>query len=629
MCGIAGFTWRDDGVLDRMVAALRHRGPDDAGTYCDGRVSLGQRRLSVLDLSASGHQPMLSEDGAVGIVYNGEIYNHAELRDELTALGCTFRGTSDTEVFLRAYLRWGPECLKRFNGMWAACVYDRRSGTLHLSRDRIGVKPLYYANVRGGLVFASELKAILEHGIARTVNREAVDLLLSTQFVPSPMTIFEGVRKLGPRQMLTWDLASGEGRVSHYYEIPESRPVHDRAGLIAEGRRLLEDAVRIRLVADVPVGAFLSGGIDSTLVVSQMRRTVEGNRLHTVSMGFDIPGLDESAYIGIARDAFGTVHHHLTFTMADIDRAGQEMAQIYDEPVADTSSFPTLRLCQEARRWMTVALSGDGGDEIFGGYSSRQVVARFEQLRRLPRPARWLAHRVLAGWKGYGNTRLGRLAEALRVSLLPPERYGAEIGASLVYRPPAFKAWITDKLAELLPKSGGSLTEAMLKFDIYYNRLGDNYAAKVDRMSMSCGLEVRSPLLDYRFMEYSARIPTAWKLTGRDTKILMKEMIRGLIPDAIIDRTKKGFAGPLGAWMDANEAQMKSAVQALYDAGVLDEPWREFYLGTVFVRSEGIYREYKKRLYFLWRWYEHWVAPARQGQGPAADPAQAALRRTA
>jgi len=624
MCGIAGFTWRNEQLLRSMVHALHHRGPDESGTFVDERVSLGHTRLSVLDLTDTGCQPMSSDDGQAVIIYNGEIYNHIEVRDDLIRLGHQFRGSSDTEVFLRAYLEWGLDCLSRFNGMWAACIYDRRSNRLILTRDRIGVKPLYYAETSHGLIFASELKAILEHPLPRRVNLEAVDLLLSTQFIPSPMTIFEGIHKLEPRQYMTWDLEHSRKSLDFYYEIPQSRPRRDRDSLIREGRRLLEDAVRIRLVADVPVGAFLSGGIDSTTVVAEMRKWVDGDNLHTVSMGFEIAGLDESEYIRLAQAQFATKHHHCMFGTADIDRMADEVSRVYDEPVADTSSFPTLLLCQEARKWMTVALSGDGGDEIFGGYGGRQVAAQFETICRVPRILRRFAHAVLCRWRGYDTSRIGLLTEALRVSLLPREEYCGEIGASLVYRPAAFKAWARRRLGELLPKANGNLVEAMLKFDIYYNRLGDNYAAKVDRMSMSCGLEVRSPFLDYRFMEFAAQIPTEWKLTGKSTKILMKQIIRGIIPDTIIDRQKKGFAGPLGAWVDENADVMIRAVHELAAAGVLSGQWSEFYLKSVFTKNDGLYREYRKRLYFLWKWYCVWMPPTEARVGLVAACGQPA-----
>jgi len=606
MCGICGFAWHDKGILNAMVESLRHRGPDSNGTYYNSHLSLGHTRLSIIDLTVSGHQPMVSPDGNLVLTYNGEIYNYKELRSELENAGHQFIGTSDTEVFLHSYIKWGVEAFNKFNGMWAACIYDKRNETLILSRDRIGVKPLYYSMKDGRLVFASELKAILTHDISRKINPDAVDLLLSTQFIPSPISIFQSISKVEPRQYLTYELTSGKLSKAYYYDIPEYRPENSKAKLLEMGRSLLDDSVRLRLVADVPVGAFLSGGVDSSTVVSLMRKHVKSENLHTVSVGFDIPGLDESKFIRMAQEEFKTKHHHITFLQNDGEKITDDLFRIYDEPVADPSSFPTYNLCQETKKWMTVALSGDGGDEIFGGYESRRVVVQFALIQKLPLFIRKLAHQVLLKTHGYKFTAFGKLTEALRVSLLAPHEYSAEIGASLVYRPEAFKHWARDRLKQLLILSHGNLIEAVLKFDIYYNRLGDNYAAKVDRISMAHSLEVRSPFLDYRFMEFSSRIPTKWKISTRKTKILMKEMVRGVIPDAIIDREKHGFAGPLGAWIDKNEQELKKALEILFEKSVLDKNWHSFYKERVFVESNPIYREYKKRLFFLWHWYRIW-----------------------
>ncbi len=596
-----------------MVATLRHRGPDETGTFVDEEVSIGHARLSIIDLTKTGCQPMASDDGNMILSYNGEIYNFKDLRHELKSLGHKFSGTSDSEVFLYSYLEWGVGAFNRFNGMWAACIYDMRENCLILSRDRIGVKPLYYCLTQEGLLFASELKALLRHNLRLSYNRDAVDILLSTQFIPSPLTIFEGIFKVEPRQFLRWDIKKCTLTKDYYYNVPKYDPLHDYNRLIEMGRDLLDDAIQIRTVADVPVGAFLSGGIDSSVVVSRMRERITGDRLHTVSVGFDLPGLDESEYINLAKDTYETNHHHVQFKCCDIDNLGDLVASIYDEPVADPSTFPTLCLCQETRRWMTVALSGDGGDEVFGGYDGRRIVAQFVALRRIPRIIRAFLHGMLKGLHGYRITKLGRLAEALRVSLLDPSEYCAEIGATLVYRPTAFKKWAREKLRELLPLSRGNLVEAVMKFDIFYNRLGDNYAAKVDRISMSQSLEVRSPFLDYRFMEYASRIPVEWKVTARRNRVLMKDLLRGWIPDRIIDRKKHGFAAPLGPWVESHEDELREAVDELFEAGVLDAKWVQFFKTRVFEHNHTIYREYKKRLYFLWKWYRVWgsVIPQR------------------
>ena len=610
MCGVSGFTWRDESLCRRMAATLSHRGPDEIGVWCDDAVSLGHTRLKVIDLTASGDQQMASDDGMVVLVYNGEIYNFQELRTEFESSGARFRGTSDTEVLLRAYEAWGTECFGRFNGMWAVAIHDRREGKVVLCRDRIGVKPLHYSVTEKGLIFASEIKAILEHGVSREIDTEAVDLLLSAQFVPSPWTLFKSVRKLEPRHLLIWDLASRRMEKRCYYPIPEYRPEDDLESLVEEGRRLIDDATRRRLVADVPVGAFLSGGIDSTAVVAFMRRHVAAENLHTVGVGFELPGLDETPYIELAASKYGTRHHQIAFRQSEIEPLLDRIDEIYDEPVADHSSLPTWALCEETRRWMTVALSGDGGDEAFGGYSSRQVVVQFALLRRVPTVLRQIAHRILAATCGYGWSRLGRIAEALRVSLLAPEDYPGEIGASLVYRPVVYRQWTRDCMRELLPLSRGDLVEAMLKFDIYFNRLGDNYAAKVDRMSMAHALEVRSPLMDYRLMEFASRVPVRWKISRRGTKIIFKKLLRGVVPDEILDRPKHGFAAPLSSWANEHTDELRRSADRLHTSGVLSDQWQEFF-SSVFDGPRTPYAsEYLKRLVFLDRWHRRWIEGA-------------------
>ncbi len=611
MCGISGFTWRDEALCRRMALALSHRGPDEIGVWTGDGASLGHTRLKVIDLTASGDQPMANDDGSIVLVYNGEIYNFQELRAELEAVGARFRGTSDTEVLLRGYERWGLDCFQRFNGMWAVAILDRRRGELILCRDRIGVKPLHYCMTSRGLAFASEIKALLEHDISREVDQEAVDLLLSAQFVPSPWTLFKSIRKLEPRHLLIWNLERRSLEKRCWYEIPEYRPEHDLAALVDEGRALIDDATRRRLVADVPVGAFLSGGIDSTAIVAFMRRHVEPGKLHTVGVGFELPGLDESEYIRMAASKFETVHHQIDFRLDQIDSLLDQIDEIYDEPVADHSSLPSLVLCEETRRWMTVALSGDGGDEAFGGYQSRQVVVQFLLLRRIPTVLRRIAHRILASACGYGWSRFGRIAEALRVSLMPPEDYPGEIGASLVYRPAVYRRWTRDCMRHLLPLSQGNLVEAMLKFDIYFNRLGDNYAAKVDRMSMAHALEVRSPLMDYRLMEFASRVPVRWKISRHGTKIIFKRMLRGIVPDEILDRPKHGFAAPLSAWALERLDELARDAEQLHEAGVLSREWIVYFRAAFADPKLPYAMEFLKRLVFLVRWHRRWgKAPA-------------------
>ncbi len=608
MCGICGFTWSDDGTLDRMVARLRHRGPDAQGYHRGDGVSLGHARLSILDLSPTGAQPMLDESGRFAVVYNGEIYNFREVRDELENEGHRFVGTSDTEVLLRGYMQWGEDVFTRLNGMWAVAILDLERNLLLLCRDRLGVKPLYYAGTERGLAFASELPSLLEAVPNRRIDPGAVDMLLSSQFIPSPMSIIEGVRKLQPRELLRMDLATLEIASRFFYEIPRHEPKGRWDDLVAEGRRIFDDAVRIRMVADVPVGAFISGGIDSTAVVATMRRQSPGHDLHTVSAGFDLPGLDETPFIEIAVEASRPDHHHHTvFAAADTGVDLEACAHAYGEPVLDHSSLPMLRLSAEARKWMTVALSGDGADELFGGYASRSIAVKIERIRGLPRWMRRLMFGMASRLAPADVVGPGRVTEALRLSLLPKEAYFAEMGATAVHRPEVFKQWATHRLGEMLELAGGDLLEAMLKFDVHFNRLGDNYCAKVDAMSMACSLEIRSPFLDYRFVEFCSRVPARWKQSGDRTKILMKEIVGDRVPKAILEREKHGFAAPVGAWAEANREELERAVKKMRADGVLSEAWERFFVERVFVEDKPMHREFMKRLAMLWRWYVAWI----------------------
>lgn len=608
MCGICGFTWDDDGAIDRMVDRLRHRGPDARGVHRGEGVSLGHARLSILDLSPAGAQPMLDESGRLALVYNGEIYNFQDLRDSLSQAGHHFFGTSDTEVILRGYEEWGEDVFSRLNGMWAVAILDLERNVLLLCRDRLGVKPLFYATTDRGLAFASELPALLEVIPNRRIDPDAIDMLLSSQFIPSPMSIIEGVRKLQPRELLRMDLETRNVESRFFYPIPRHDPRATREELIAEGRRILDDAVRIRMVADVPVGAFISGGIDSTAIVATMRRQSSGHDLHTVSAGFDLPGLDETPFIEIAVEAGRPDHHHHTeFHAADTEADLDACVRAYGEPILDHSSLPMHRLSGEARKWMTVALSGDGADELFGGYASRSAAVTIGRIRRLPRVLRRVMLAVASKIAAPDIVGRGRLAEALRLSLLPAHAYFAELGATVIYRPEVFKRWASARLAEMLELSGGDPLEAMLKFDTHFNRLGDNYCAKVDAMSMACSLEVRSPFLDYRFVEFCSRVPSRWKQSGRRTKILLKQIVGDRVPEAILSRQKHGFAAPVGAWADEHRSELERAVEVMRTDGILSTQWADFFMSRVFVVNTPMHREFMKRLAILWRWYVAWL----------------------
>jgi len=595
-----------------MAAALRHRGPDQSGVWTDGEISLSHARLSIIDLSDKARQPLANEDGTLRLVCNGEIYNFRELRRELEPRHAFASGT-DVEVILHAYEEWGLDAVRRFNGMWAFGLYDARAGKLVLSRDRAGKKPLYYLHDGARLIFASELKAILAaHPVERRVSREALDFYFSLGYIPSPRTIFEGIAKVEPRQTLVYDLKTGALEKSRYFEIPRAAPQNDRARLVREGRALLSDAVRLRLTADVPVGAFLSGGLDSSAVVAAMAEATGPANLHTFSIGFE-GAYDETPFMEIVRRAFRTRHHHRLFAAADFDRTLAEFARFYDEPFDDAACFPTLDLAALARKDVTVCLSGDGGDEVFGGYKMHRRAARHAALRRIPALLRRGLRRLLR--RAAPDTAAGKLAETLRLSLVPAEEFYLESYGPRVPKPAAVRDWSVRAMREALAKSGGDLRQAVMAYDTYFHTLPDFFLTKVDRASMAHALEVRCPLLDYRFLEFAARIPARWKADRKRSKILFREIISGLVPDAVASRPKKGFTPPVLEWIEREDyrAAIREEVEAARKNGLLDQPWIEFYEREVLPKSDALSRSMRLRMLAFRQWRKTWLEPGAPG----------------
>ncbi len=550
MCGIAGIVGRtgDPAALaadvDRMVACLEHRGPDDGGMTAGSGWAIGMRRLAVQDISDAGHQPM-RRDGCT-IVFNGEVYNFPELRRELEQAGHTFTSGSDTEVVLNALIEWGTDALARFNGMFALALVDERAGRLLLARDRFGKKPLFVARTSAGVLFASELKAILAvAGSELRLDADALRDYFRFQYVPGRDAIFEDVEKVPAATWWTLDLATGS-RVaeSEFWTLPESDPSLPGPSP-EEVAEVVHAAVGRRLISDVPVGAFLSGGTDSSLVVACMARQADDVR--TFSIGFDDPRYDESSYaLAVARH-LGTNHTHEVLTAERARELLVALASIYDEPFADSSAVPTLAVSQLARRDVTVALSGDGGDEFFGGYT-RYKAARLMSLAtklpstlwygrhiagRIPRVGRRIGH-------GLGLTRGGSLGSAYLelVSL-----------------------WKTDELARLMPgdshasrrfvasidERSGHPVERLMRCDAR-TYLVDDILQKVDRASMSVSLEARNPLLDPEVIAIAGRA-TSIATTHPGEKRLLRAALKLHLPASLVDRPKMGFGVPIGEWL--------------------------------------------------------------------------------
>jgi len=573
MCGIAGKLVDglgarvEPGLVHRMTAALEHRGPDAQGVWTDGGIGLGSRRLAVIDLSDRAAQPMANEDGAIRLVFNGEIYNFRELRVELEARGHRFRSDSDTETIIHLYEDEGAGCVRRLDGMFAFALWDARTRSLLLARDRLGQKPLFYWHDGHSLVFGSEPKALLQDDtVPAEPDLEAIHHYLTYGYVPSPWSAFRNMRKLAPAHYLV--ARAGQVEITRYWSLSyESKREESEATLIEELDHLLGQAVERRLMADVPVGALLSGGLDSSAVVALMRRATNGP-IRTFSIGFDEPAYDERRFARSVATEFGTEHHELT-VRPDAATLLPQLVYHYNEPFADSSALPAWCLSEMASRQVTVALSGDGGDESFLGYDRYAASILAAKLDRVPRPLRRLAARG-AGWLVSGSarsttTRLRRFVSALATD--PVRRYGRWLSVTLDEQK---QELYTRDFARQSRGMGGagdqgdnsslrlleqrwaesdatSDVEKLAHTDIVMY-LPDDLLVKMDIASMAHSLEVRSPLLDHHVVEFAARLPVSMKLRGRTSKYLLKQVIATQLPSAVLDRPKAGFGVPLDDW---------------------------------------------------------------------------------
>jgi len=563
VCGIAGFvessaaaasTKEDDAkrLIGRMCDVIRHRGPDDEGTFVDRGVALGMRRLSIIDLS-TGHQPIGNEDGSIQVVFNGEIYNFRELRRDLEQSGHRFATSTDTEVIVHAYEEWGADAIARLRGMFAIAIWDASARQLLLARDRIGIKPLYYSLIGQRLYFGSEIKSLLcAPDVPRTLDFAALDHYLSFLYTPRDGSIFKGISKLPPGHHLTWH--EGLATIRPFWQFPNLECFDgDEADAVAALRTVLKDAVRAHLVSDVPVGAFLSGGIDSSLVVGLMAEACS-EPVRTFSIGFDEPAFDELAHARRVARHFGTDHHEFVVRPKAYDLLDQLISH-FDEPFADASAIPTWYVSAIARQHVTVVLSGDGGDELFGGYDRylpQQRIAAFDRVSPASlRPVAGAVARCMPhGLRGknflrhVGRDERGRYLDAIRffaddekTALLSGEVV-AELGAQ---RAEARLARHFDG-AENLP-----WTSQMMRFDAV-TYLPEDVLTKVDRMSMAHSIESRVPLLDNEVISFASSLPAAFKIRNGRRKHILKEAAATLLPRDLLDRPKQGFAVPLGVW---------------------------------------------------------------------------------
>ncbi|MFN8060131.1 MAG: asparagine synthase (glutamine-hydrolyzing) [Vicinamibacterales bacterium] len=564
MCGIAGrINFKtsapvDPAVVARMCAFIAHRGPDGEGVWVDGHAGLGHRRLAIIDLSPLGRQPMLSEDERVVVTFNGEIYNFLELRADLEGRGHRFRSRSDTEVILAAYREYGVDCVDHLRGMFAFVLYDRDTRTTLLARDRVGKKPLFYRVDRDGLAFASEPKAFFaEPSFTATPNLAALSLYLSYQYVPSPASAFEGVSKLPPAHVAV--VRDGVVDVRRYWRLRyEPKLAISPEDACDELRRRLAEAVRLRLISDVPLGVFLSGGIDSSAVAALMAREGSGP-VKTFSIGFDEKDYDELPYARLVAERYGTDHHELVVKPDAVEMFPRLVWQ-YGEPYADESAIPTYYLARFARESVTVALNGDGGDESFAGYKRYVPDVLDAWGTRVPDVARAGLKRlapglVATGPASYVRRRLGEKLAA--VGATPEARYATRMMhfSEKLKREVCTEGFLAasdvddrDPMDEAFASSDAKAwVDRMLDADIQ-TYLPDCLLVKVDIATMAHGLEGRSPLLDHEFMSFAASLPSDLKLKGDDKKHILKRALGSLVPDEILHRPKKGFGVPLDHW---------------------------------------------------------------------------------
>lgn len=553
MCGIAGFIdaqrSRDDAeqLIDRMCKVIRHRGPDDQGVWVGDGAALGMRRLSIIDL-AGGHQPIFNEDQNILIVFNGEIYNYRELQEELQKCGHSFRTNSDTEAIVHAYEEYGDDCVKHLRGMFTFALWDRKRRRLLAARDRFGKKPLNYYWDGQRLIFGSEIKSILEAGILREINAIALDEYLVYGYIPTPNTLFKGVMKLPAAHILVYE--GGQISTKRYWELPFTPTCQDdETTAIEHTRALLREAVQVRLMSEVPLGAFLSGGVDSSMVVGMMS-SMMSQPVKTFSIGFEEDDFSELPYARQIAKHFGTDHHEF-FVRPDLVSVLPQLAWAYDEPFADPSMLPTYYVSKLAREHVTVVLTGDGGDEIFGGYSRYE---RELSINRIPAVVRHLfGYGSMLMPNGMrGKKRLRNMLHDLATRYVHSGMLFSE-GSRLAMHHPEYLAYIRDhdpyerQIHEFHTVSQLDIMAQMQYVDVRAY-LADDILVKVDKASMLNSLETRAPLLDQHLVEYVSSLPSTIRTRNHVLKYLLKKVAADMLPTEILTRPKQGFGVPLKHW---------------------------------------------------------------------------------
>lgn len=623
MCGIAGFIGKGDiGHLELMCAAIDHRGPDDKGTYYANGVGLGHTRLSILDISSLGHQPMWNEARTVATVFNGEIYNFKELRDQLSSIKPrVFKSGTDTEVILALYEEYGEKCFEKMNGMFAIAIYDFTSGKLLLARDRFGKKPLYWGVFDGTLIFGSELKVLLAHpSFKKEIDLDSLNKYLAYEYIPTPNSIFRGVHKLEPATYISYcDGKMARGKFWHMSFDEKDISLEEAVNVLD---RELEASVKRRMISDVPLGIFLSGGLDSSTVAYYAQKN-SSKKIKTFSIGFEEKSFDESGYAKQISEHLGTEHYTKTLSAKDLLDMIPRVGDVLDEPLADASIIPTLFLSEFAKKQVSVALGGDGGDELFAGYPTFQaekvaglyeLIPRFIQKNLVEKiisfipvsnvnfGLRFKAKKFIEGFgagKAYRHQRwLGSFTKEERKKLFKPQVWGG-LKDNNEY----------EEIDSYLKEVGNVRWESKLIYLYLRTYLMDGVMAKVDRASMRYALEVRAPLLDYVFADFVNSLPYNYKSRGFTTKFILKKLMGGKLPDNIINRPKKGFGIPLTGWLRNELKDFCSEV--LSEKAILEGGFFDFDYVKKLKEDHFSGREDNRKL--LWTliifqlWYKKWM----------------------
>ena len=629
MCGIAGFIdFKQQGTEDllrQMTDTIVHRGPDDSGqmlyTSSTAQVGFGFRRLAIIELSELGHQPMEFETAGLSIIFNGEVYNYATIRKELEALGYTFRSHSDTEVILKSYAQWGTECVHRFIGMFAIAIYDRPQNKVVLFRDRAGVKPLFYSIGTNKILFGSELKVLMaDKSFKKEINFSALALYFQRGYISAPHTIFNHTYKLLPGHYLTIDLSTQQTSLEKYWDVtaaynqPKLDVSYEEAK--AEVEKLMLSAFQYRMVADVPVGIFLSGGYDSTAVAAMLQKN-STQKIKTFTIGFEDPKFNEAHHAKNVAEHLGTNHYEHICTYQDALSLITELPDIYDEPFGDTSAIPTTLVSRMAREQVTVALSADGGDEIFAGYPKYfNAAKRIEQLQFLKGNSRSISAKLFSLLQTSGN-----ISEQNKMSKLTDFALQGDDVARFDIISQAMSFYETQQLinkditALHTPFADGALLHAnndlLSKFQAteYKTYMVDDILQKVDRATMSVSLEGREPFLDQRIIEFAAGLPTSFKYKDGIGKYILKDIVHQYVPKAMMERPKMGFGVPLEKWLrhELKDVLMEVLDEQELKAQNIFHVERVIHLRDQYLAGKPVEFQRLSYLFLFQLWYKKWM----------------------